>query len=74
MVPVVVSIVLSTVSSLPSASLVLSLRSKASTVSAAPSFRRFITAEMLSSGMEKITVMGCSWLITTMPLASPGVT
>ena len=34
--------------------------SNASTVSAAPCCTRFMTADTLSSGMEKITVIGCS--------------
>jgi len=40
----------------------------------APARSRFMTAVTLSSGMVKMTVMGWSWLSSTIPFVSPGVT
>ena len=69
-VPVVVSIWLSTVSRVPVASLVVPVRSKAVTASAAPARIRRITAGRSSSGNVKMTEIGCSCVMTTMPPAS----
>ena len=66
-VPVVGSIWLSTVISAPVASWILPARSKAVTGSFSPACSFFITAGRLSSGMLKITVIGCSCVITTSP-------
>src|SRR5262245_40864726 len=63
-VPVVGSIWLSVVVSVPVASLVLPLRSKAVTGSVALARRRLRIWGTLSSGTVKITVMGFNWVIT----------
>jgi hypothetical protein len=69
-VPVVVSIWLSTVASVPVASWVVLLRSNATTGSFAPAASRFITCGTSSSGSVKITEIGCSCVSTTSPLVS----
>ena len=69
-VPVVVSIWLSTVTSLPVASLTFWSRSHASTTIASPLASRRITRGTLSSGIGNTTAIGCSWAITTRPFAS----
>ena len=73
-VPVAGSIWLSAVSSIPLASCVLPPRSKAFAASFSPARSFFITGGRLSSGMLNTTVIGCSCVITTRPLASPART
>ena len=73
-VPVVVSIWLSSVASVPVASLrdvgpVIGL----ARVSVAPARSRCMTAGRLSSGTENITEIGCIWVITTMPVVLAGL-
>ena len=68
--PVVVSIWLSTVSSVPVASSVVPMRSNALTDKLAPARTRFITAGRLSSATVKMTDIGCNWVTTTMPFGS----
>ncbi len=63
-VPVVVSIWLSSAINFPLAIFVCAVRSKASTVSLAFLRRRAATGPRLSSGMVKITVIGCNWVMT----------
>ena len=70
-VPVAGSIWLSAVSSMPVASLTLSARSYASTGSFAAARIFAITGGRLSSGIGKTTLIGCSCVMTTMPLTSP---
>ncbi len=72
--PVVGSIVLSMVVSVPEAILVVPVRSYASTLIVSLEAIRFCTAGMLSSGSPKMTVVGLTWVSTTRPFASPGVT
>ena len=68
--PVVVSIWLSTVSRVPSASRVVPVRSNAVTASAAPERIRRITAGSSSPGSVKMTDIGWICVITTIPLGS----
>ncbi len=73
-VPVVGSIWLSTVISVPAASRLRFSRSQASTASFSVSLIRRKTSGRLSCGIVKITATGCSWVITTRPFASPART
>ena len=73
-VPVVGSIWLSKVCRVPSAILLAPLRSSAVAGRTAPACSRFEIACRLSSGTVNRTLIGCNCVITTRPLASPGVT
>ncbi|MNT41526.1 hypothetical protein D3C72_1778870 [compost metagenome] len=69
-VPVVVSIWLSVVSSVPSPSWLRTWRSHACTGSFSPALSFFSTEGRLSSGMVYITAMGWICVISAMPLVS----
>ncbi len=73
-VPVVVSMTLSVVSSLPTPSSVFCARSSTRASSAAPAFRRARTCGSVSSGMVKSTEIGCTWMMMQMLVASAIVT
>ena len=73
-VPVVVSISLSNVVNVPVANLLTLERSKAVTGSLAPALKRRVIRGRLSSGVENMTLIGSSWVMTTRPVASVGCT
>jgi hypothetical protein len=73
-VPVVVSIWLSSVSSVPPSSDVVLLRSYAVTESFVPDCACSRICCRLSSEVVKMTLIGCYCVITTMPLVRLGVT
>ena len=70
MVPVVVSMALSTVSSRPVASRAFWSRSNSSTGMAAPARSRATTRGRATSGIENSAWIGCTWVMVTMPVVS----
>ncbi|MNC91251.1 hypothetical protein D3C83_74800 [compost metagenome] len=72
--PVVMSIRLSWLSSVPTASSFFCARSSTRTSSLAPAFTRLRTWGSESSGMVKITEIGWTWMMMQMLVASPMVT
>ena len=73
-VPVAGSTWLSADARIPAASIAFSSRSQASTGIVSPERMRLSTAGTLSCGTVKTTATGCSWVMTTRPLASPART
>ncbi|MNG06150.1 hypothetical protein D3C84_893770 [compost metagenome] len=73
-VPVVVSIWLSRLCSTPSACLILSPRSQASTTRGWPARKRPTTSGNWPSGRVKATLMGRVWVMTTSGVVSPLLT
>ena len=56
----------------PVASVLALVRSRAATVSLAPLFNRAAICGRLSSAVENSTLIGAIWVMTTMPVESDG--